>query len=476
MNVTLTNNNGNGKITVAVEENDYKGKVEDGLKKIRRERNFPGFRPGTVPLGHVRRLFEKDMTHDVINNVVYEAVTNYIRDNKVDVLGQPIPVSAGELDYKNQKDFTFEYEVAIAPAIDLGVNKDMHVPYYDIEVSDKMVDDQDEAFRKRFGKQEPGPEFEPDALVKGVMMELNEDGTVKEGEDAIQVTNGIVAPMYFKSKEEAEKFNGCKPESKVVFNPWNSCEGNLAELSSMLNIDKEKAADVHSNFEMAVSEIIVVKPAELNQEYYDQIFGTEEVEKEDGTKETKHNVTNEEEYRAELKNMIGAELKNNSDGFFRAEFQKLLTEKFAGLELPAETLKKWILMVNKDQTPETIDSYYQEILPSLRWEIIESRLHEEFNVEVKEDDLVEAARNVAARQFAQYGMTNIDDEVVNNYAKQMLSDKKFAQNLYGRIADAKLYAAVKDAVTLDNHSISLDDFKALVEKFNHSEESIKEEA
>lgn len=467
MNVTLTNNDGNGKFTVNVEENDYKAKVTDELKKIRRERTFPGFRKGAVSLDHVRRLFEKDLTHEVINNVVYEAVTNYIRENKVDVLGQPIPVSVGELDYKNQKDFTFEYEVAIAPEIKLDVNKEMHVPYYDIEVSDKMIDEQDQAFRKRFGKQEPGEEFEPDALVKGVMMELNDDGTIKEGEDAIQVTNGIVSPMYFKSKEEADKFVGCKPQSKVVFNPWNTCEGNPAELSSMLNIDKERAANVHSNFEMAVSEIIVVKPAELNQEYYDQIFGTSEVAKEDGTTETRHNVTNEEEYRAELKKMIGAELKNNSNSLFRAEFQKEMKEKFANLELPAPTLKKWILMVNKEQTPETIDEYYEKILPDLRWEIIEGHLHDEFKVEVKNEDLLEAARNVAARRFAQYGMTNLDDEIIDNYAKQMLGDKKFAENLYRNIADNMLYSAVMNAVTLDVKTVSLDAFKAIVDTFNN---------
>lgn len=471
MNVTLTNNDGNGKITVTVEENDFKEKVTEELKKIRRERTFPGFRKGAVTLDHVRRLFEKDMTHEVINNVVYDAVTNYIRDNKVDVLGQPLPVSVGELDYKNQKDFTFEYEVAIAPEFDLGVNKGMSVPYYEIEVSDKMIEEQDTAFRKRFGKQEPGEEFEPDALVKGVMMELNEDGTVKETENAIQVVNGIVAPMYFKSKDEAKKFDGCKPESKVVFNPWKSCEGNPAELSSMLNLDKEKAVDVHSDFEMAVSEIIVVKPAEHNQEYYDQIFGTEEETKEDGTTETKHLVTNEEEYRSELKKMIAAELQNNSDSLFRAEFQKLIAEKFANLQLPAETLKKWILKVNPEQTPGTIDAYYEEILPSLRWELIEGRLHEEFKVEVKQENMLDAARNIAARQFAQYGMTNIDDEVITNYAKQMLSDKKFAQNLYGNIANNMLYAAVEKAVTLDQKTVSLDEFKAIVEKFNNAEKT-----
>ena len=453
MNVTLTNNEGgNARLTVSVEENDYKDKVTEELKKLRRERTFPGFRKGTVSLDHVRRIFGQDLTSEVINREVYEAVTKYIADNKLDVLGQPIPVEVKPLDLKNHKDFTFEYYIALAPEMNLQVNKEMTMPYYEIKVSDEMIDEQDKAFRKRFGAQVPGEEFEPDALVKGVMMELNEDGTIKEGEDAIQVTNGIVAPMYFKSKEEADKFVGKKPGDKVVFNPWNTCEGNPAELSSMLNIDKEKTADMHSNFELAISEIIVVKPAELGEELYKQIFGDEK------------EVTNEEQYREEIKKMIANELNNNSQAIFRIDFRKKLMEQFANVELPAETLKRWLLTIDKEQTPETIDEYYEKVKSDILSEVIQSKLHEMFEVKVEDDDMLNAARMRAAQQFAAYGMTNIDDEVITNYAKQMLSDQKFARNLYGRLIEFKLYQAIEDAITLDKKEVTLDEFKEIASK------------
>ena len=440
------------RLTVEVSENDYKDKVKEELKKIGRTHQIPGFRKGHVSLTDLQRRFGRQVTSDVINHVVFEAVIGYIEENKLNVLGQPMPVEIKELDLKNQKDFTFEYDLALAPALDIVINKDITMPYYEIQVSDEMINEQDAAFCKRFGAQVPGEEFEPDALVKGSIMELNEDGTIKEGEDAIQVTNGIVAPMYFKSKEEADKFVGKKPGDKVVFNPWNTCEGNPAELSSMLNIDKEKTADMHSNFELAISEIIVVKPAELGEELYKQIFGDEK------------EVTNEEQYREEIKKMIANELNNNSQAIFRIDFRKKLMEQFANVELPAETLKRWLLTIDKEQTPETIDEYYEKVKSDILWEVIQSKLHEMFEVKVEDDDMLNAARMRAAQQFAAYGMTNIDDEVITNYAKQMLSDQKFARNLYGRLIEFKLYQAIEDAITLDKKEVTLDEFKEIASK------------
>ncbi len=220
MNITSTNiDSVSLRLTVAVEESDYKAKVTEDLKKIGRTHQIPGFRKGHISLKDLERRFGKQVTSDVINQVVYEAVMNYIRDNKLNVLGQPLPVEVKELDLKNQKEFTFEYDLAVAPEFEVEVDKNVTVPYYNIEVTNAMVDEQDAAFRKRFGAQVPGEVFEQDALVKGSIMQLNEDGSIKEGEDAIQVVSGILAPMYFADKEEAAKFEGKKVGDKVVFNP-----------------------------------------------------------------------------------------------------------------------------------------------------------------------------------------------------------------------------------------------------------------
>ena len=328
MNVTLQNTDAvSGRLTVSVEENDYKEKVLADLKKIGRNNQIPGFRKGHVAIGELQRRFGRQVTSDVINELVYDAVTNYIKENKLNVLGAPVPVEVKELDLKNQKDFTFEFDLALAPELDIKVDKDEKIPYYNIEVSDAMISEQDAAFRKRFGAQVPGEEVEPDALVKGAIIQLNEDGTVKEGDDAIQVVSGILAPMYFVDKDEAAKFAGKKVGDKVVFNPRKACGNNEVELASMLNIDKNRTAEVQGDFEMTISEIIVVRPAEDGEEFFTNVFG-------------KDRVHNAEEYKAALKDMIATELSGNSDMVFSFSARKYFLDKYGDMELPAAVLNR----------------------------------------------------------------------------------------------------------------------------------------
>ena len=439
------------RLTVEVSENDYKDKVKEELKKIGRTHQIPGFRKGHVSLTDLQRRFGRQVTSDVINHVVFEAVIGYIEENKLNVLGQPMPVEIKELDLKNQKDFTFEYDLALAPALDIVINKDITMPYYEIQVSDEMINEQDAAFCKRFGAQVPGEEFEPDALVKGSIMELNEDGTIKEGEDAIQVINGIVAPMYFLDKEEAAKFEGKKVGDKVVFNPRKAADGNAVELSSMLNIDKDRVASVNGDFEMAISEIIVVRPAEHNEEFYTNVFG-------------KDKVKTEEEYRQAVKELIEGELKNNSEMAFRFTARKELMAKYGNMELPAEILKKWLISRDADLNAENIDERFDAMTDDLKWQLIKEQVAKVLDVKIEEDDLLEFAKGLAARQFAQYGMTNMDEETLTGYAKNILEDKKYRGKLIEQVGDVKLFHALQNAITLDVKKVSLDEFKEILSK------------
>lgn len=436
------------RLTVSVEENDYKEKVQKKLKEIGRTHQIPGFRKGHVSLGDLQRRFGREVTSDVINQEVFEAVMKYIEENKLNVLGQPVPVEVKELDFKTQKDFTFEYDLALAPELNVVLDKSEHIPYYEIEVTDEMINEQDQAFRKRFGAQVPGEEFEKDALVKGSIFELNEDGSVKEGDDAIQVVNGIVAPMYFKSPEQAALFEGKKVGDKVKFNPWDTCNGDPTELSSMLQVDKARVADLHNDFELTISEIIVVRPAELNQEYFDQVFG-------------KDKVHNEEEYRQAIKEIIAAELANNSEIIFRMSARNFFTGKYGDMQLPATTLKKWLMMRNEELNEENIDAEYEKMVPDLKWQLIKERIAEIAQVKIEEDDLLGFAKALAARQFAQYGMTNMDDETLTNYAKNILADKNYRPRLIEQVGDIKLFTAIENAVTLDRETVSLDRFKEI---------------
>lgn len=455
MNVTLDKTSDiEGKFIVNVEEADYEQKVKDELKKIGREAHIPGFRQGHVPAGQIKARFGKQAKSQVLNDTVYEAVINYIRDNKLNVLGEPMPVEVKEVNL-DDKDYTFEYEIGLAPALDIKLDKDVKLPYYTIAVSDEMLAEQDKNLCQRLGSQVPGDEVDERAIVKGVLMQLNEDGTVNENPGAIQVVNGIVAPFYFKDKDEAAKFTGKKVDDKVVFNPWKSCEGNAAELSSMLNIDKNIAADVKSDFQLTISEIIVLKPAEHNQEFYDNVFG-------------KDKVTDEEGYKKALTEMIARDLAGNSEQLFQADTEKYLMDKYGDMQLPVNFLKKWLIARNEELTAENIDKEFEAMLPSLKWQLIREKVSAELKVEIKEEDLLGYAKAIAYQQFAQYGITNMDDETIEQSAKRLLNDRETRSRMVERLSDLKLMTAVKEAVTLDNKTVSLEEFRDLVKAHNEA--------
>lgn len=438
------------RLTVEVTENDYKDKVEKQLKEIGRTRSIPGFRKGHVPAGELKRRFGRAVTSDVINHEVYEAVIKFIEDNKLRVLGEPMPVEVKAIE-PDQPDYTFEYDLALAPEVDVKLDKSVKVPYYVIKVTDEMVDEQDKQFRKRFGAQVPGEEFEEDALVKGTIMELDEDGKVKETEDAIQVINGIVLPMHFADRDQAAKFNGAKVGSKVVFNPAKAAGDNVVELASMLNIDRDRAAQVTADFEMAVSEIIVVKPAEHDEEFYTNVFG-------------KDRVHDEKEYMATVKAMITEQLRPNSEEMFERDVTNYLLEKYGDMELPVELLKKWLARGEEAPEADKIDDEFKRMENSLKWQLIRDRVGAITQVKVEENDLLAFARIMARQQFAQYGMTNVDDETLTDYAKRILADRNYRRNIIDRVADRKLFDAIKNHIDAEVKEVSLDEFKELASK------------
>lgn len=439
-----------GKIIVNVDVADYEGKVKKELRKFSETHVIPGFRKGHVPMDQLRRRFGKDIKSEVINELVYDAVRDFISNEKLAVLGQPLPTDVKEITLTDE-DYTFSYEVGLAPEFNIDINKDITLPYYTIEVSEEMLKDQDEALRRRMGSQVPGEEVEKDALVKGTIFELNEDGTVKESDDAIQVINGIVAPSYFKDKAEAEKFMGKKVGDKVVFNPWKTCEGNVAELSSMLNVDKDKAADIKADFEFTITEIIVLRPAEHDQEFYDNVFGPDKVH-------------NEDEYKEALTNMIARDLEPNSNQLFGAMTRQYFIDKYKDVELPEEFLKNWLVRTDEGLKEDTIDEEFKKMRDSLIWQLVQDEIAKKLEVKVTEDFLLAQAKQVAYQQFAQYGITNLDDETITSHAKHLLANKDFYSRIYDNAYTNMIFGAVRAAVTIDDQTVNIDQFRELASK------------
>lgn len=436
------------KIVVNVEESDYASKVTEELKKIGRTHTIPGFRKGHVPTEQLRRRFGRDVKSDVINREVIDKVFDYIKENNLHVLGEPLPVERKEITME-EKDYTFEYEIGMAPEINVVLDKEVHLPVYEIEVTKEMTDERDESLRRRFGSRETSETVDATAIVKGVIMELNEDGSVKEGEDAIQVINGMIGVFQIPSQEQKDLFIGKKLNDKVRFNPATLTGNNTVEIASMLNIDRDRVASVNSDFEIAISEILIVKPAEHAQEFFDEVFGRDKVH-------------NEEEYQAALKAMIAQEFTQYTDYRFSQDAEKALIEKYGDMQLPREFLKKWLAARNPEVSAEDIDKDFDSVLESLKWQLIKERVAKEINLQITEEDLTGFANAIAARQLAQYGITNMDEQTISDMGKRLLNDAKTRERIVENIGDIKLFAGIRNAVTCDVNTISLEEFQKLM--------------
>lgn len=441
-----------GRLVITVNEADYADKVNQELKRIQKQANIPGFRKGAVPMAQVKHRYEKAVISDTLNKEVNDAMFDYLRENKIHALGEPMPVQVQEIT-KDVKDYTFEFEVGLAPELNIELDKNVELPYYRIEVSDNMVEDQNKAFNERFGAQVPGEEVDAKAVIKGSLQQLNADGTVNTNDGAIQVISAIVAPFTFKDKEEADKFIGKKVNDKVVYNPYKSCAGNAVEMASLLNIDKSIAGDIKDDFEFAISEIIVVKPAEHNQEFYDSVAGRDKVH-------------NEEEYNDFLKKIIAAQLEGNSVQFFDATAEKYFFDKYQDMQLPDEVLKKWLVARNEELNNENIDAEYEKILPSLKWQIIRDAIATKLEVKIEEADLLSYATQMARNQFAQYGIYNADDHTIEEAAKRILSNRDYRARIAESVSTQKLFNAVRNAINTKVEEVSLEKFVELNTNFN----------
>ncbi len=442
-------------ITVTVLKDDYADKVTKELKEIGKTRQIPGFRKGHIDINQLRKRFGKDVKVKVLNDIAIDEVLKYIKDNNIDLLGRPIPATGHDFNL-NDDDVTFAYEVGIAPALDMKLDNSVELDFYNIEVTDQMIDDQDKEMRMRAGEQVTAQEYADRALVKGSIMQLNDDGSVRE--NGIQVTDGILAPFMFKNAPElVAKFEGSKTGDKIVFNPFDTCDGNEAEIASMLHIDRERVEEARSNFEITITEYAVHKPAELGQEYYDKVFGAD-------------TVHNEEEYRERLKGMIGQALQPNSRQLFVRMTEDYLMETYGkDMELPEKFLKRYMMLTDRNITEENVSESFAKAAPGIKWEMIESKAAELMEVKVSEDDIKAFARVFAMDQLRQYGMAQMAEQMADYYAENLLKDEKQRRQIAHEAFTAQLFGKIHNAIKLNEKTVSLDEFRSIVSKLNNAD-------
>lgn len=443
-----------GRLVVNIQESDYAPRVKSELKEIGNKRQIPGFRKGHIDMAQLQKRFGKQVKSDVLNDIAADAALKYLKDNKIDTLGQPLPLVVKEFSI-DDKDFTFNYEIGMAPELDMKFDQSVELDFYNIAVTDEMIDEQDKHLRQQAGEQVPAQEYADRALVKGSIMQLNEDGSVREGEGAIQVNDGILAPFLFKSQDEAKKFEGTKVGDKVVFDAFATCDGNEAEISSMLHIDRDRVEEARGNFVISIAEFVVNKPAELGQEFYDKVFGADKVH-------------NEEEYRTAVKGMIERALQPNSNSLFVRNTEDYLMATYGDMPMPTDFLRKFLLRTQTEIKEEDIDNYMKQVMPRIKWDIIENKAAEALNVSVTEEDVKAAARFIAIEQLNQYGMGQMADQMANYYAENLLKDENQRRHCATTAFNNKLMAAIHNAVKLNEHTISLDEFRSMVTALNNS--------
>ena len=451
MNVSLQNiDKVSALLTVKLEKADYQEKVDKSLKSLRQKAQVPGFRPGMVPMSLVKKMYGKSVIAEEVNKALSEAVYKYIQDNNVSILGEPLPNEdkQPEIDFDTMEEFEFLFDIALAPEFKAEVDAKDKVDYYLIDVTEDMVNNQVKAYTQRNGKYEKVDVYEDKDMLKGLLAELDENGNTKEG--GIQLEGAVMMPSYMKNDEQKAIFANAKVNDVLVFNPHTAWEGNAAELSSLLKIDKEEAAEMKSNFSYQVEEVTRFVEGELTQEIFDQVCG-------------KDVVKTEEEFRAKVKEVIANQFVADSDYKFLIDVRKMLMEKVGKLEFPDALLKRIMRMNNQDKDEKFVDDNYDKSIEELTWHLIKEQLVKANNIKVEQEDVVNMAKEATRAQFAQYGMMSVPEDLLENYAKEMLKKKESVEGLVNRVVETKLASALKSQVKLNNKTISAEEFNKMFE-------------
>ena len=452
MNISFENSDKvNGLLTITVEEADFNASVEKTLKDYRKKANIPGFRPGQAPMGLIKRQFGASVRYDAVNKFVGEQLYKYIQDNNIQMLGEPLPSAKQETpaDIEKPAPYTFVFDIAVAPEINVTLDGRNKIDYYTIKADDKLINEQIEMYQSRAGKYEKGEEYNPELndMLKGDLRELDAEGNTKEG--GITVEGAVLMPSYIKVDEQKNLFNNAKPGDIITFNPRKAYPEGEAELSALLKVDREVAKDIESNFSYQITEIQRFVKAELNQELFDQVFG-------------EGNVKSEDEFRAKIAEGLQPQLEANSDYKFMLDVRTYCENKVGELTWPDELLKRIMLLNNKDKGEDFVEKNYADSIKQLEWHLIKEQLVKANDIKIEDADVKAAAMEMARMQFAQYGMTNVPDEYVENYANELLKKREAVDNFVERAIDVKLAAAIKNTVSLNNKEVTLDEFNEMM--------------
>lgn len=439
----------NGLLTLTVEEADYKENVEKTLKNYRKKANVPGFRPGMVPMGMIKRQFGTTAKVDEINKLLGEQIYKYVKDNNIQMLGEPLPSDKQEpVDMEKEAPYTFMFDIAVAPEFKAELTGDDTIDYYTITVDDKIIDQQIDVLASRAGHYDKVEDYQANDMLKGDIRELDENGNTKEG--GITVEGAVLMPEYIKVEDQKKLFDGAKLGDIITFNPKKAYPESDIEVSSLLKMKKEEVADLTADFSYQITEISRYVKAEVNQELFDQVYG-------------KDVIKDEKDFREKIAEGLKAQFAVDSDFKFIQDVRKYLVDKVGALTYPDALLKRIMLNNNKDKGEEYVEKNYEQSIKELTWHLIKEQLVKANGIKIEDADIEETAKEAAKAQFAQYGMNNIPEEYIENYAKDMLKKREYIDSFVDRSIDRKLTEILKNVVKLENKTATLEEFNKMMQ-------------
>lgn len=444
MNISIKNiDKVNAEVTVVIEPADYTENYAKAVKDAKKKLNMPGFRPGMVPTGLIKKQFGPSILAEEVNRLLSDKLFSYIQENKVQMLGSPLPQEVNnQVELVEGGTFTFKFDLAIAPEFDATLSKKDKITYYNVEVSDEMIDRQVEMYRQRGGKYDKVDSYEENDMVKGVVTEL-------EGENPVSVEGAVMLPKYFRNDDQKKLFEGAKTNDVIKFNPAKAYDNNEAELASLLKVNKEDALKHTGDCQIQITEITRFVQGPLNEELFESVFPGGEVK-------------TEEQFRARIKETIENQFAKDSDYKFILDVKKYEAEKIGKLEFPDEKLKK-IMAANAGGDEKKVEENYEKSIEELTWHLVKEQLVEKCGIKVDDEDVKNMAKEVTRMQFAQYGMMNIPDEYLEGSVKEMLKKRETVDNLIDRCIEVKLGAALKELVTLTNKKVTAEEFNKMFE-------------
>ena len=444
MNITKKDINAlNAELSITLAPADYESKVENAIKKVQKQVAMPGFRAGKVPVGLVKKQYGKSILVDEINKILNDVLYNYINENKIEILGNPMPKEDSAVDFENQKEWTFNYELGLSPNFDITLDKSHSFVYNTVKIDDELVEKYLTDVKRNYGKpSNPEVAEERDVLYLDIV-ELDADNNVVAGGIFKSTSIGI---DRLKNDAAKKKLIGAKKEDKIIINA-NELYDSAVDKSISLGIDKEVAENFSANLQLTVRNVARMEDAELNQELFDKLYGAGKINSLD-------------EFKAKIKEELALMFAQDTDRKFIETVEKTLVEKL-NIQLPDDFLKRWLMAVNeKPITKEQLDAEYPAYAKSMQWKLIENKIIKNNNIAVTADEAKDEAKNYIRSQFARYGQTPEETEV-EKIANQILSKQEEAQKIFESLYSKKVLDLLKNNCKLETKEVSYNEFFGL---------------